>query len=45
METIVAMSVLSGRNSYERSCLPSPEQLKLHVNDGKEFFRLQNVSR
>ena len=39
METIVATSVLSGRNSYERSFLPSAEQLKLHV-DGEEFLRL-----
>jgi hypothetical protein len=39
METIVATSVLSGRNSYERSSLPPAQQLNLHVN-GEDFLSL-----
>jgi len=31
MESLVSMSSLSGRTSYERSCLPPEEQLNLHV--------------
>jgi hypothetical protein len=39
MESIVAMSQLSGRASYERSSLPAEAQLELHV-DGQEFLAL-----
>ncbi|MBN2045217.1 MAG: hypothetical protein JW757_09375 [Anaerolineales bacterium] len=39
MESIVAMSQLSGRDKFERSSLPSEAQLDLHV-DGREFIAL-----
>jgi hypothetical protein len=39
MEAIVAMSLLAGRSSFERSCLPAEAQLDLHV-DGREFLSL-----
>jgi hypothetical protein len=39
MESIVAMSPLSGKNSFERSSLPPEAQLDLHV-DGQEFLAL-----
>jgi hypothetical protein len=39
MESIVAMSSLSGRTSFERSNLPAEAQLDLHV-DGQEFLAL-----
>ncbi len=39
MESILAMSQLAGKNSYERSSLPSESQLDLHVN-GLEFLAL-----
>ena len=39
MESIVAMSQLSGKTKYERSSLPSETQLDLHVN-GQEFLAL-----
>lgn len=39
MESIVAMSLLSGRTSFERSSLPAEAQLDLHV-DGQEFLAL-----
>jgi hypothetical protein len=39
MESIVAMSLLSGKRSFERSSLPSEAQLDLHV-DGQEFLAL-----
>jgi hypothetical protein len=39
MESIVAMSQLAGKNSFERSALPSESQLDLHVN-GLEFLAL-----
>lgn len=39
MESIVAMSLLSGKASFERSSLPSETQLDLHV-DGQEFLAL-----
>jgi hypothetical protein len=39
MEAIVAMSLLTGKTSYERSCLPAAAQLDLHV-DGQEFLAL-----
>lgn len=39
MESIVAMSHLAGRQSYDRSSLPAQVQLDLHV-DGEEFLAL-----
>jgi hypothetical protein len=39
MEAIIAMSLLAGRSSFERSCLPAEAQLDLHV-DGREFLSL-----
>jgi hypothetical protein len=36
MAAIIAMSQLSGKTCFERSCLPSETQLSLHV-DGSEF--------
>jgi len=39
MESIVAMSRLTGKTKYERSILPSEAQLDLHV-DGEEFLAL-----
>jgi hypothetical protein len=39
MESTVAMSLLSGRTSFERSSLPAENQLDLHV-DGQEFLAL-----
>ena len=39
MEAIVAMSLLAGRSSFERSCLPAEAQLDLHV-DGRDFLSL-----
>lgn len=39
MESIMAMSQLAGKTSYERSALPSEPQLDLHVN-GLEFLAL-----
>jgi hypothetical protein len=39
MEAIISMSLLSGRNRFERSSLPSTAQLKLHV-DADDFISL-----
>lgn len=39
MESIVAMSQLAGKQSFERSSLPPEAQLNLHVN-GQEFLSL-----
>jgi hypothetical protein len=39
MESLVAMSSLSGKDSFERSALPGEVQLDLHV-DGREFLAL-----
>ncbi len=39
IESIVAMSLLSGKNAFERSSLPAEAQLDLHV-DGQEFLAL-----
>ena len=39
MEAIVAMSLLAGKISFERSSIPSEAQLDLHV-DGREFLAL-----
>ena len=44
MEAILAMSVLSGRRVFERSCLPSVEQLNLHVN-GAKFLEIVQEAR
>lgn len=37
MESIIDMSALSGKLMFERSCLPAPHQLDLHVN-AREFL-------
>ncbi len=39
IESIIAMSALAGRSSFERSCLPAEAQLDLHVN-GLEFLSI-----
>jgi hypothetical protein len=39
MESIIAMSLLEGRSRFERSCLPSEEQMALHV-DPRDFLDL-----
>lgn len=39
MESIVAMSQLAGKTSFQRSSLPSEEQLRVHVNE-REFLGL-----
>ena len=39
MKSIVSMSELAGRRSFQRSSLPSQSQLDLHV-DGQEFLSL-----
>jgi hypothetical protein len=39
MEAIVAMSLLAGKTSFERSSLPAETQLDLHV-DGRDFLAL-----
>lgn len=39
MESIIAMSLLSGRTRFERSCLPSEDQLGIHV-DAANFLEL-----
>ena len=39
IESIIAMSLLAGKSSFERSCLPSEAQLDLHV-DGRDFLAL-----
>ena len=41
MEALVTMSQLSGKTTFERSCLPSETQLNLHVN-GLDFSALLN---
>lgn len=44
MESVIVMSMLSGKQSYERSCLPAEAQLNLHV-DGQDFLSLvQQIS-
>jgi hypothetical protein len=43
MESIINMSQLAGKSSFERSSLPSEEQLNLHV-DGREFYSLTEDS-
>ncbi|WP_158102447.1 RyR domain-containing protein [Streptomyces africanus] len=39
MKAIIEMSSLSGKDSFDRSCLPPITQLDLHV-DGREFLSL-----
>jgi hypothetical protein len=39
MEAIVVTSQLAGKTTFERSSLPTEEQLNLHV-DGREFYAL-----
>jgi hypothetical protein len=39
MESIIDMSTLSGKLKFERSCLPAPHQLDLHV-EATEFLQL-----
>ncbi len=39
IESLFAMSQLTGKTDFERSCLPSESQLDLHV-DGKSFLSL-----
>ncbi len=43
MESILAMSMLAGKSSFERSNLPPEDQLNLHV-DGRDFLaRVQQM--
>jgi hypothetical protein len=44
MEAIIAMSALTGKASFERSSLPAPPQLALHV-DADDFLGLLEASR
>jgi hypothetical protein len=39
MESIIGMSTLAGKSAYERSSLPSEDQLNLHV-DARDFLAL-----
>ena len=39
IESLLAMSQLTGKNAFERSCLPAESQLDLHV-DGRSFLSL-----
>jgi RyR domain len=39
IESLLAMSQLSGKTAFERSCLPSESQLDLHV-EGREFLSM-----
>ena len=39
MESVIAMSSLSGKQTFERSALPAEEQLNLHV-DARDFLAL-----
>jgi hypothetical protein len=41
MEAVISMSLLAGLDRFERSGLPSPAQLSLHV-DANDFIRLLN---
>jgi hypothetical protein len=43
MEAIIAMSALTGKASFERSALPAPRQLALHV-DADGFLSLLEAS-
>jgi hypothetical protein len=44
MESLITMSMLSGKNQFERSALPSEAQLNLHVNS-LEFLALVQLPR
>jgi hypothetical protein len=39
MESVIAMSALAGKQTFERSALPAEEQLNLHVNS-RDFLAL-----
>lgn len=39
MEKIILMSSLSGKKTFEKSCLPSEDQISIHVDD-KQFYDL-----
>ncbi len=39
IKSVIAMSLLAGKTSFERSCLPAEDQLDLHV-DGRDFIAL-----
>jgi hypothetical protein len=39
MESIVSMSILAGKNAYQRSSLPPEDQLELHV-EARDFLAL-----
>jgi hypothetical protein len=43
MESLVSMSTLSGKNTYERSSLPPEEQLNLHVIAGEFLALMQQL--
>ena len=43
MESIVAMSQLSGKTRFERSCLPPISQLNLHVIGWEFMARVQKL--
>jgi hypothetical protein len=43
MEAVVAMSLLAGHMKFERSSLPTEEQLEIHV-DGADFLALVHLS-
>jgi ATPase family associated with various cellular activities (AAA) len=42
MEALIAMSVLTGRTRFERSCLPPDDQLGMHLTDLQNFKELLN---
>jgi hypothetical protein len=39
MESVIAMSLLAGTSTFERSCLPAPSQLEIHV-DSLDFLSI-----
>jgi hypothetical protein len=43
MESIIAMSQISGKTRYERSCLPPISQLNLHVAGWEFMSRVQKI--
>jgi hypothetical protein len=43
IESIIAMSQLTGKTSFERSCLPSESQLDLHVDGGAFLSLVQQI--
>lgn len=40
MQAIVEMSMLNGKNSWQKAFLPPKDQLGLHIKNTKEFYRL-----